>query len=124
MTSSFTPVFIILGIFFIVFSLGRAIRRKSTDSLDKLKSLREKSESVDFDRRHQAVADRQVLISEMEKHLDNRIQTLKILIQEADQRIQRLYGEKGINNIFPNGNESESSGNGTGNSHGGEKKEG
>jgi len=99
MNGSWGLFFLIAGLVIIVFSIGRIIRGRM--------ARREKTSAEWRDSVHDELAaheDKNVMdkyryAEELERHLDNRINTLKVLIREADERIDKLSksagGDKG-----------------------------
>ena len=97
MNSSWDFFFLVAGLVIITFSVGRMIRgrmaRREKASVERRDSVQDELAERD----NKNVIDKRRYMEELERHLDNRINTLKVLIKEADERIEKLSksGESG-----------------------------
>lgn len=90
MNSSWGFFFLVAGLVVITFSIGRMIRGRMARREKASEEWRDSVQDELAERENKNVVDKHRYAEELERHLDNRINTLKVLIKEADERIERL----------------------------------
>ncbi|MBN1808563.1 MAG: hypothetical protein JW909_05810 [Planctomycetes bacterium] len=95
---SLAALFLVVGAVIIAYSVGRILNRNRSRKVEDLRSLRESMTGEDAgkdDPSASSLSDVSAAARDLSRHLDSRMQALRVLIADADRRIELLSSMTG-----------------------------